>query len=95
MVFILASVTYAQNITGKLVDNNDEPLAGASVLLLSKADSTYLAGTATDRDGLFSIADRSDAGMLMFSFIGYHSIYLPLEGDENIGTIKIYLYNNE
>ena len=89
MVFILASVTYAQNITGKLVDNNDEPLAGASVLLLSKADSTYLAGTATDRDGLFSIADRSDAGMLMFSFIGYHSIYLPLEGDENIGTIKM------
>lgn len=89
MVFILASVTYAQNITGKLVDNNDEPLAGASVLLLSKADSTYLAGTATDKDGLFSIADRSDAGMLMFSFIGYHSIYLPLEDDENIGTIKM------
>ena len=55
LVFILASVTYAQNITGKLVDNNDEPLVGVTVLMLSKADSTYLAGTTTDKDGLFSI----------------------------------------
>lgn len=89
LVFILASVTFAQNITGKLVDYNDKPLVGANVLLLSKVDSTYLAGTVSDKDGLFSIANRSDASMLMFSFIGYHSIYLPLEDDENIGTIKM------
>lgn len=89
LVFILASVTCAQNITGKLVDNNDEPLVGAGVLLLSKADSTYLAGTTTDKDGLFSIAKKDDAGTLMFSFIGYHSVYHTLDGNGNIGIIKM------
>lgn len=89
LVFILASVTYAQNITGKLVDNNDEPLVGVTVLMLSKADSTYLAGTTTDKDGLFSITKRSNAGVLMFSFIGYHSVYHTLDGNGNIGIIKM------
>ena len=78
----------AQNISGKLVDEKNNPLVGASVLLLSKTDSTYLAGTTTDKEGAFAIANRSDAGILMFSFIGYHSLYHTLD-DNTIGTIKM------
>lgn len=89
LLFILVSATYAQDISGKLVDNNDEPLVGASVLLLSKADSTYLAGTITDKYGVFALAKREDAATLMISYIGYHSIYHTLNGNENIGIIRM------
>lgn len=89
LVFLLASVSSAQNITGKLVSHDNDPVVGANVLLLSKADSTFLAGTTTGKDGVFVLANRSDAGILMFSFIGYHSVYYTLDGEENIGTIEM------
>ena len=79
----------AQNISGKVVDEKNYPLVGVNVLLLSKADSTYLAGTSTDNDGAFTFTNRDDAGTLMFSFIGYHSVYHTLDGNGNIGIIKM------
>ena len=79
----------AQNISGKVVDEKNDPLVGVNVLLLSKADSTYIAGTSTDKEGAFVFANREDAGTLMFSFIGYHSVYHTLDGNENIGIIKM------
>ena len=79
----------AQNISGKVVDEKNDPLVGVNVLLLSKTDSTYLAGTSTDKDGAFVFANKNDVGTLMFSFIGYHSIYHTLDGNENIGIIKM------
>ena len=79
----------AQNISGKVVDEKNVPLVGVNVLLLSKADSTYLAGTSTDNEGAFAFTNRDDAGTLMFSFIGYHSVYHTLDGNGNIGIIKM------
>ena len=37
----------AQSIKGRVIDENDEPLAYANVML-QKADSTYLGGAMTD-----------------------------------------------
>ena len=79
----------AQDISGTVVDENNHPIVGVNVLLLSKADSTYLAGTSTNNDGNFTLNNRNDAGILMFSFIGYHSVYHSLDGNENVGTIKL------
>ena len=81
----------AQNISGKVVDEKDVPLAGANVLILSKADSTYLSGTTTDQNGHFILEDRSDAGVLMFSFIGYHNAYYAIDGKTDLGTVKMQL----
>ena len=60
----------AQNIRGKVVDNNNSPLVGANVLLLSKVDSTYIAGTTTDNNGTFFLSSQSNGDILMFSYIG-------------------------
>lgn len=35
----------AQNISGKLVDENNQPLPYANVVLLSLPDSTFISGT--------------------------------------------------
>lgn len=86
IVFLVTSVTHAQNVKGKLVDNDNNPLVGANVLLLSKMDSTFITGTVTDKEGNFVLASEKDGGTLMFSYIGYQSIYHTLTG-ENVGTI--------
>lgn len=55
ILFMICSMgaAIAQSISGKVVDEKSNPLVGANVLLLSKADSTFLVGTTTDKEGLF------------------------------------------
>ena len=51
---------FAQTLTGKVVDENNEPLAYANVIL-QKADSTYIDGTVTDTCGVFTLNTNPDA----------------------------------
>ncbi len=88
LIFAAMSMAVAQNITGKVMDEKGNPLTGANVLLLSKADSTYMAGTTTDNDGIFVLSSENDGGILMLSYLGYHSVYHTFVG-ENVGTIKM------
>ena len=53
-------------ITGKVVDSNDEPLVGVSVLELGTTN-----GTVTDINGQYSIGVSNTATPLRFSYIGY------------------------
>lgn len=53
------------NVTGTVVDEKDEPLIGASVLVVGTAN-----GTATDIDGNFSIKANKGA-TLRVSYVGY------------------------
>jgi TonB-linked SusC/RagA family outer membrane protein len=79
------SMTQPGNITvkGKIVDENAEPLPGASVL--EKGTSN---GTITDLDGNFSLSVPSDA-TLIISFIGFTSIEVTVEGKTELGTITL------
>lgn len=69
-VFVLAPV-WAQNsgriISGKVVDESGEPLAGAVVMI--NGDSSSAVGT--DIDGKFSIAATSGKNVLTVSMIGF------------------------
>ena len=53
------------NVSGKVVDGNNEPMIGATVRI--KGQQT---GTVTDMDGLFSIKAQAK-DVLLFSYIGY------------------------
>lgn len=66
-MFISVSVM-AQNktITGKVFDNNGEPVAGANVVVKGTTQ-----GSMTDIDGNFSITNVSDKDVLRITFIGY------------------------
>ena len=63
---------FAQTLTGKVVDENDEPLAYANVVL-QKNDSTFIAGTVTDTLGVFRMPGHHDATMLQVSFVSYNT----------------------
>ena len=86
---LLVSVTSyhlsAQNLTGRVVDESDTPLAYANVIL-QNSDSTYLSGIITDTTGMFTIAAHPDAARVQISFIGYQTEYRSLE---NIALIKL------
>lgn len=77
----------AQNITGNVVDEKQQILSFANIVLL-KADSTYIAGTITDDTGSFSISRHHDAKYLNVSYIGYAPQYLEITTD-SIGTIQL------
>lgn len=41
--------SFAQNITGKVVDENNEPMEFVNVVLLTCTDSAFIAGTVTQK----------------------------------------------
>lgn len=72
-------VVQAQEITGTVTDPASAPLAGANVVLLSRADSSWVQGTACTQDGKFSFNSISPGPYLLgFSIIGYKLRYLPV-----------------
>lgn len=77
----------AQSLTGKVVDENNEPLAYANVVL-HKADSTFIAGTITDTCGVFILTSHPEATMLQVSFVSYSTQYLTVKGPD-FGIIRM------
>ncbi|MBQ4589847.1 MAG: carboxypeptidase regulatory-like domain-containing protein, partial [Bacteroidaceae bacterium] len=61
----------AQTISGKLVDEKNEPLAYANVVLLSMPDSTFVSGTISDEMGGFRLSKDEKGMLIRISSIGY------------------------
>lgn len=72
-------------VTGTIVDENKEPVIGATVTLKGNARI----GAATDIDGKFSL-DVPDSelkdGALVISYVGYETRHIPLKGRTIIST---------
>lgn len=85
-VFVLAPV-WAQNsgriISGKVVDESGEPLAGAIVMI--NGDSSSAVGT--DIDGKFSIAATSGKNVLTVSMIGFRTASVDAVPGQNIEIV--------
>ena len=77
----------AQSIKGRVIDENDEPLAYVNVML-QKADSTYLSGAMTDTLGIFVLETAPEAAMVQISFIGYEPYMTTADGTD-LGTIRM------
>ena len=73
----------AQSIKGRVIDENDEPLAYANVML-QKSDSTYISGAMTDTLGVFVLESAPQAAMVHISFIGYDPYITAVHGSQNI-----------
>ena len=65
----------AQNISGKVVDEENNPLPYVSVILQSVQDSSYVGGVATNTEGLFALPAKANREyVLIVSYIGYQTI---------------------
>lgn len=79
MVLALAMASVVANaaiVTGRVVDNAQDPMIQASVSLLAVKDSAYVKGVATNSDGKFRLPDvRSGKYILQASYVGYAPTY--------------------
>ena len=68
LLMLCVSISYAQQITGTVVDEKNEPLIGASVVLEGTTK-----GAITDVNGAFQLAvsDNEMNSNLIISFVGF------------------------
>lgn len=84
---LVQAASYAQNITGKVLDEQNQPFPYVNVLL-QRGDSSYIAGTITAEDGTFTLKANPEGKLLNFSFVGYRTICKEIIS-ENIGIIQL------
>ena len=87
LLFIVAAAlslsAFAQNnVSGTVIDNNGEPMIGASVIV--KGTTT---GTVTGLDGKYSLVNVARNAVLEFSSIGYETVEENVNGRPVINVI--------
>ena len=92
-VIILPVSLSAQTVSGKLIDENSQPLPYANVVLLSLPDSAFVSGATSDDKGNFILKDLSARSyLLQVSYIGYQPQSILLENLDrkiNLGDIRL------
>ena len=84
----LAAMANKQDVGGKVIDENGQPLPFVNVVLLSLPDSAFIQGAVTDDNGVFNIATTQSEGLLKLSSIGYETLYLPYKAANGL-TIQM------
>ena len=87
MMMCLTAEAKTEDVGGRVIDAQGEPLPFVSVALLT-ADSTYIQGATSDVDGYFQIMSTDACCILRFSYIGYRTKYVDVRSSE-IGTIQM------
>ena len=88
LCFSAISPMMAQDIKGKIVDEKDQPLAFANVVLLNRQDSAFVKGVVSGEDGHFTIDSPCNNGIIKVTSVGYKTVWKDCVG-ENAGVIKM------
>ena len=88
MICLVAITSTAQSISGCVIDEQAQPMPFANVVLVSRADSAFIAGTMTKDDGTFSISTDIQDGLLKVTSVGYTTKYLDARTG-NVGDIQM------
>ena len=78
----------AQSISGRVIDEQSQPMAFANVVLLNRADSVFIVGAVTKDDGTFTIETEKQDGLLKVSSVGYITRYIDAQ-QGNVGDIQM------
>ena len=85
---LVAMASTAQGISGRVIDEQSQPMPFANVVLLNRTDSVFIVGAVTKDDGTFTIETENQDGLLKVSSVGYIIRYIDaLQG--NIGDIQM------
>ncbi|MFP4094168.1 MAG: TonB-dependent receptor domain-containing protein [Cyclobacteriaceae bacterium] len=98
-VFFIALISLSlpaqaqHNISGKIVDQAEQPVPFINVLLLSASDSSLVKGTITDTTGHFSLERVKEGSYLLSAqMVGYESYFSPVmevKKDASLPPIKV------
>ena len=85
LFFATATIFGQTKITGKVVDETNEPLPGANIVVKGTSN-----GTTTDFDGKFVLNAKTTTGVIAISYIGYETVEIPFSSAKtNLGTIVL------
>ena len=91
-LIVTAASVQAQTISGKLVDEQQQPVAYANIVLL-QADSTFITGQTSDEKGGFHFSKVTEGDYrLKISSMGYETMFIDLQGfkrSANLGTLTM------
>ena len=88
MMCLVAIASTAQGISGRVIDEQAQPMPFANVMLVSRADSAFIAGAVTKDDGTFSINTDKQDGLLKVTSVGYTTKFLDARTG-NVGDIQM------
>ena len=86
MMCLVAIASTAQGISGRVIDEQAQPMPFANVVFLNRSDSAFIAGAVTKDDGTFTIETDRNNGLLKVSSIGYIIRYIDAR-QGNVGDI--------
>src|SRR5699024_12465131 len=95
--FTISSVALSQSVHGTVEEaKSGEPLPGVNVIVKGTTTST-----STDADGIYELNVSSSQDTLVFSFVGYQQLEIPINGRTSIEIgrascreeLKIYMYS--
>lgn len=84
----------AQTVNGRVVDGSGQPVAYATVSLLSVVDSAFISGTTTGDDGTFAISAAATEGILRITCIGYTTLTCRISSPD-AGTLTLLQESHE
>lgn len=73
-----------KTVSGKVTDENGEPLPGVTVLIKGTTN-----GTVTNFEGEFTISDISAKTILQFSFVGMRTQEVEIENQTNLNIVLV------
>ncbi|WP_243739391.1 SusC/RagA family TonB-linked outer membrane protein [Flavicella sediminum] len=86
LLIILISCSFSGfsqiSVNGKVTDSSGEPLPGVTILIKGLAK-----GTTSDFDGLYSFPKIKNNAVLIFSYLGYETQEVYVEGKTNIDLV--------
>ena len=89
----------ARNLSGRIITaDSGQPLAFANVVTLSVTDSSLIAGSVSDENGLFKIMIPDDEKKEMFlrvTYVGYNNVEKRLDAFAALGDIAMTPSSNE
>lgn len=87
----VSAVAQSDNVTtlnGRIIDEDDHPMAFANIILLARADSSFLQGVISAEDGTFTMPDAETDAILRISSVGYITRHIDYHGGR-MGDIRM------
>ncbi|RIA11091.1 outer membrane receptor protein involved in Fe transport [Flavobacteriaceae bacterium MAR_2010_72] len=93
-IFLFSNLCIAQNfsVSGHVIDEGQQPIAFANVIVMTQQDSTIVKGVSTDDNGQFKLSNLgSENYIVKISYIGFQDYLKTIElaTDLNLGTIVL------
>ncbi len=88
MMCLVVIASTAQSISGRVIDEQSQPMPFANVVLVNRADSAFIAGAITKDDGTFSISTDKQDGLLKVTSVGYTTKFLDAR-QGSVGDIQM------